>query len=289
MIDLLIMGSSRPQLWGYMWDSFQDYVHWRNPYTVFMHEDFIYPEKSEAALSLASNFIKNLDSHYHDPPIGLGPAMDYMFRWINEIKVDTKYIFYMQDDWEFERPIDVEQLVWIMERNPDINCIFFNKYPNFPTLNGIEQPQCTVDNVDMCLYHSWTFLPGIWRMSHVRKYWRVRKERPEGYFTNAFGTHEQRSDHNYAIKNLGVYMLGKQNDPRYVRHLGDDWRMAEWRMKDGKPGGSYDPEVMDDPYRAKWLPSLEDRPHRKKQYTKEEIEKLIGEEPEEARCQQKMR
>ena len=279
MLNILITSSSRPQLFPYFWESFKKMVIIRQPYKVFVHEDFVFPAQSKQVMGYLQELKDKNEIHgfySHKPPIGLGRAMNYMFN--NYIKAD--YMLYFQEDWQVERPIDIDQLIHVMDENPAVNLIFFNKIRNTKTLNKAPQPQHTYSGVDMCLYHSWTFLPGLWRMDFVRKHWRVRIERPEGYFSNVFGNHEQRMDCDYCEKAFGAYMLGKSEEYRYVRHLGNDWRMATWRLEGGKPGGCHEASRMDFPYMAPWVP-FQERPVQKQQPTKEDVEKLMSEEPKE--------
>lgn len=281
MLDLLITSSSRPQLFPYFWESFKKMMIIRQPYSVHVHEDFVFPNQSNKVINYLSA-LNDIDTvKYHNPAIGLGPAMDFMFN--NYIKAD--YMLYFQEDWQVERPIDVDQLIYVMDKNPEVNLIFFNKTRNTARLNKAMQPQYLYTDgaagIDLCLYHSWTFLPGLWRMDFVRKHWRVREERPEGYFSNAFGTHDQRMDCNYCEKTIGAYMLGKTGDYRYVRHIGNDWRMAKWRLEGGKPGGCNEPSRMDFPFIAPWVP-FDERPVQKPKPSKAEVEKQMSEEPQES-------
>jgi hypothetical protein len=276
-IDLVITGSSRPQLFPFTWESFKRNVHFRGKIRVIFHEDFVFPKESEKVVKYLEKLKSKGEIHEiitHNPAIGLGKALDDIIR--NSIKSD--FIFYLQDDWEFERPIDLDELIWTMETNPKINLIFFNKIINYDSLNNQKCPQYTFGYKDFTLWHSWSFLPGIWRMSKVREKWKCREVRPEGFFSNQFGTHDERGDIQYCIDNIGAYALGKNNEPRYVRHIGNDWRMAKWRLENGKPGGVHDSSRMDDPYMAKWLPKLDERPHRNDTYSKEEIDKMLSEE-----------
>ncbi len=278
MIDIAITSSSRPQLFPYCWESFKDMIHIRGNKKVIVHEDVVFKKESDQVVKYLRELHQKgeIQEYYSESPaIGLGRTLDWLIRQ----KIDSKYMFYLQEDWEFERPVDLDQLIWVMDNNPQINLIFLNKTKNFETLNNMPMKQYIYNGVDMCLYHSWTFLPGLWRMSFVKKHWRMRVERPEGYFTNAFGNHTQRMSCDYCEKNIGAYILGKQGEFRYVRHIGNDWRMAQWRLENGKPGGSHAP-VMDLPFIAPWVP-YPDRPVQKPNPTKEELEKLMSEEPQE--------
>ena len=258
-LDILIMGSSRPQLLVYLIESLQRFVlsQIQNvEYKIFLHEDFLIPSESDKTIKFCKE--NNITVVNHNPNIGVGPAMDYMFK--KHIK--APYLLYLQDDWEFERSgIDVDRILCMMNRNQNVNCVTFHKYRNMKPFDRWEHKEVEFDGVGMCLYPGWTFNPGIWRMSKVRQHWRTKKERPEGYWQTGLGTHEQRMSHKYCEDNLGSYVYGGMGEYRYVRHLGGTWRMAEWQMNNKKPGGTLHWEfqsVKRD--RAPWLGDLTERP-----------------------------
>ena len=279
-VDLLITGSSRPQLFPFTWKSFKKYVHFRGKLRVIFHEDFVFPKESQKTIIYLNELKKKGEINEiitHNPSIGLGNTLDKILRK----NIESDFMFYLQDDWEFERPIDLDELVWIMETNKKMNLIFFNKIKNNSSINSDSCPQYTFGYKDFILWHGWTFLPGIWRMSMVKekiKNLKFRDTRPEGFFTNLFGDHKKRHDIKHCEENIGAYALGKTNEPRYVRHIGNDWRMASWRLENGKPGGCHDASRMDDPYRGAWLPPLAERPVHKQNPTQEEIDKMLAEE-----------
>ena len=196
-------------------------------------------------------YLKTIDVHqvdYNVPAIGLGNTLDH---YINNL--NSKYVLYLQEDWEFERPIDIDEITWTMDQNPYINLIFFNKIRNSGIINKQEQREVDYDGFKCCVYHGWSFFPGIWRLDFVKKHWVKRDLKPEGGFTNQFGNHHKRTDVGYCRKTIGAYIYGRVGEYRYVRHLGNNWRMAEWRLENGQPGGRHS-EDMDKPYMAPWVP-----------------------------------
>lgn len=123
---------------------------------VYFHEDFVFPDESKQTLVYLNK--QNIPYESHNPAIGLGKAMDHMFKKYTK----SKYMFYLQDDWEFERPIDVNHMIYTMEQNPgEVNMIGLNKICNNGSINGASQPQYTYNGLDMILYHGWTFLPAL--------------------------------------------------------------------------------------------------------------------------------
>jgi len=252
-LEVLITGSSRPQLWPIFWESFKKMCVIRKPYEVIAHEDFVFPEESNKVITYLEDLKSKNEIHTIDtdrPPKGLGHCMNH---YITK-RLTAKYVFYLQEDWYMERPVDIDQIMWVMDQNPKINLIFFNKIRNVGSINHQEQKEFTYSGLKMCLYHAWPFLPGIWRTDFARKRWVYRKDHPEGAMTNAFGTHDQRTSVDYCVNNIGAYIYGPQGDSRYVRHLGNDWRMASWRLEEGRPGGNHNSLTMDRPYMAPWVP-----------------------------------
>ena len=275
-IDMLITSSSRPQLFPYCWESFKKYVVFSGQIRVFVHEDFVFPDKSKRVINYLEKLKKRGEIHeycVHSPAVGLGRAMDFMLR----SKITANYMIYLQEDWEFERPVDLDRIIWTMENHHEINLLLFNKFRNMASVTRVKQPQFTYKGLDMCLSASWAFLPGIWRMSHAMKYWRMREHHPEGYMTNSFGTHQQRANNDYSKKIMGAYWLGKIGEPRYVRHIGNNWRMASWRLEKGRPGGRHDAKTMDFPHRANWLPIQEDRPVQGQSWDERKTQRMLGE------------
>jgi hypothetical protein len=258
MIDVLLMSSSRPQLLKYTISSFKRFVGKlsNNKLKYMLHEDFVFPEQSIQSIDIAKS--EKFDViEKHQPKVGLGISMDYMFK--KHVKSD--YFVYLQDDWEFERPIELDRIIWVMENNPQINLIIFSHYKNIRPDWEFKSKEYDFDGLKLCSYNGWSFNCGVWRRNIIDKKWRVREIRPEGYFTNQFGTHNERLDSDFCYKNIGAYYYGGIGEPRYVRHLGSTWRMADWRLENGKPSGKREWEIMSlKRDRAEWLGDLPKRP-----------------------------
>lgn len=255
-LEVLITGSSRPQLWPYFWESFNRMCIIREKPKVTVHEDFVFEKQSHKVANLCQNKFAGIDVFdYDNPAIGLGRTLTaYLTK-----RIEKKYVFYLQEDWEFERPIDIDQVIWTMDHFPHINQVFFNKIRNNAVVNKCRQEERTFDKMKCCVYHGFTFNPGIWRTSFVKKYWPTGvQQRPEGAFQSIFGTHHQRKDTKYCEDRIGSYIYGPTGDHRYVRHLGNDWRMASWRLENhgGEmvPGGNHNSKTMDKNYMAPWVP-----------------------------------
>ena len=260
-IDLMIFGSSRPKLLEYTYQSFKKMIEDISSNTNIhkkMHEDYVFSDESIQSIKYAKS--KGFDVTVSQPFKGLGNGMKHMI--LN--KAESPYIFYLQDDWEFERPVDIDRILWIMDKNPKIHCVTFNKYRNMKPIQDFEDKEYDFDGQKMCIYNGWQFLPGIWRTAFIQPLWLLhgtRKERPEGYWQNILGSHEQRLSHKWLEETVGAYMYGGMGEYRYVRHIGGTWRMAEWRRKDGYGSGEVHWDFMNlKRDRAPWLSPMGKRP-----------------------------
>lgn len=267
-LDVLITASSRPQLLKPTVEYFHKFIHFEGKMRWILHEDFVYKEQSKETIKWAKESGYFDEIYEDDPPLGLGVSIEEMLK-----KINTKFMFYLQDDWVFERPVDLDRIVYTMERDDKINCIHFNKYRNMPMVDGFKQKEMTLTDAGLrvCIFHSWSLLPGVWRTDFVRDRWiEPRTNRPVAWFTWQLGSgikrrgkmiknfearlNNRKSDiyketkgkwenvpsdeevYKYLQENVGVYLYGHLGDPRYIRHIGEDLRMEHWRRKDGKPG-----------------------------------------------------
>ncbi len=265
-LEVLITGSSRPQLWPYFWESFKKMCIMRDDPKIIVHEDQVFPGQTAEVVKYCERLKRNqaIDEFDLDAPaIGLGTTIE---RYLRSSRLNGKYTFYIQEDWEFERPIDIDHITWTMDRHDDINLIFFNKIKNNGSINRQKQEQVDYDGYPYCVYHSWTMLPGIWRTGWVRKHWpRNCTHKPEGAMTRQFGLHDHRTSVEYCRENIGAYIYGRTGEFRYIRHLGNDWRMASWQLegdRQNRPGGNHNSKTMDLDYMAPWVPYPE-RPTQK--------------------------
>lgn len=249
-MDVLITASSRPQCLVRTMDAFLKHIKYSKPFRFIIHEDFVFRKQSVETL----RYIRE-SGLFHEvmcskSPIGLGRAIVRIFP-----KVKTKYVFYLQDDWEFERSVNLDDVVGVMDNYPDINQIFFNKYKTLGVVNGFHFDEREVHPINsnklltICLNNGWQLLPAVWRTAWMMQRYRwygEREQRPEGHFTNKLGSNRERMNPNFCAQNIGSYIWGKIKEYRYLYHLGNELRMASWRLEKGKPGGSHPPDSFDE-------------------------------------------
>ena len=244
-IDLQIVSASRLLHLMNMADSMKKCIFRHCKMRSIIHDDVIAGcEDVDRVTKLGDEFYQS------DPPIGQARAIHFLME-----KWRTPYIFHVEDDWEFELPVDLDRILWTMENNSRINCIFFNKQHNRHEIEGFIQEEVDFDGLKCCKSYHWPFLPGIWRADVFKAKWKFRQDRPEGYFNQQFGTHEERQELAKQDK-FCVYMLGESEHPRYVRHQGENDSRLSWRKNRHKGKIKYS---MDDVRsRAPWLPFPEE-------------------------------
>ena len=254
MIDILIMGSSRPELLPYCIKSIREKVKYSGDFRWLYHEDFVFPEKSKKALDWVTNLahgnqsstgwtwseLQNFDVvKKHNPAIGYGRAIEHMLDYI-----ESPFFLMVQEDCEFEREVDLDIVLNLMDKYNEINQITYhiNKTPKQFTGKGAvyDLKEYEFDNVILTLWYSWFFFPNVTRLDWFKEKWIVKPDEPEKFkpadwFINeVLGNIQDRIKHEYSYNNIGSFIYGKIGEPRYVRHIGDSWRSPYWQLKKKK-------------------------------------------------------
>lgn len=257
-MDVLVTSSSRGECLRLSIESFIDKVRYSDTFRFLLHEDFVFKKHSDRCLKWAKESGIFDKIFFHKNHIGLGKAIVLLFK-----QVKSEFCFFVQDDWYWEREVPLDDIIGIMKNYSDINQIIFNKYRNYGVIKSFEYKERIVHPVNsnneyiICLNNMWSLLPGIWRTAWMKKRYKnfgKRYEKPEGFFSNTLGMSINRQNSRYCEKNIGSYIWGSHGDPRVVHHLGDELRMASWRLENGRPGGSMGTKEHDDKHREKNLP-----------------------------------
>lgn len=248
-IDVVVTSSSRSLLLPYCIESFKKRLITDRKLRWILHEDFVFEKESKTLLEQNSHHFDHVFSH--NPAIGLGCSLDFLLP-----KVKSKYMFYIQDDFFLERPVELDRILWTMDRHPKINLILLNKYRNIRNLGGFGSKEFDFDGLKLFLYNGWSFNPGVWRISKVREKWVKSQDvntRVENLFNKQFRLEKDRFNVDICYEKLGAFFYGAYNEPRYIRHIGGTWRMGAWRMENGKPGGDPKYDNLGDQHRASWV------------------------------------
>lgn len=268
-LDVVITASSRPKLLKYTINYFLKFCYlWGNNFRFLINEDFVIPKESEKTIRWLNEKWewKNKVIFFHKKPLGLEQSLLLLMK-----EVKTPFFFYLQDDWVFERPVELDRILWIMENKPKMNLVFFNKHHNMAIYRkNIKQPEESFQGLDphakFCLFHSWSFLPGIWRTDFsLNKYEKAlktsKRETAPAKMTETIRSWEEmdRAMHsgNFSLfrDKVGSYIWGGHGERRFVRHIGEDHRMESWRLVNGKPGSEGVDQYKNwKTFGARWIP-----------------------------------
>jgi len=223
IIDLLVTSASRPALLEKTLTSFSGNVELTQHYfRGLLHEDILEEEPSKQIIVWASRFSFSVVEH-HQPHIGLGPAIGYML----DNFVTSKYLFYLQDDWELVRPLDLDLAIDYMEKYPMINQIRFNKRKTMPFVGDnpkkrwYKKEVLFGDRIFTVSPH-WVLNPALWRVDFISdKFvpsyefcnWRTNDVLKQGKGPNEI-------DADWIAENMGTFIWGGIGEPPFFRHLG---------------------------------------------------------------------
>jgi len=144
----------------------------------------------------------------------------------------TEYCFLLEHDWVFNKPIEFDSLISVMDTHPHINNVRFNLRPNI--VAGTDHTLYKDDQIkEMNLLNtsSWSNNPKIMRMSHW-DYCNNRLTSQSQYNYNTiesalfymFCDDVKNTSFEDANKNIwGSYIYGELNDEPTIQHL--DGRM----------------------------------------------------------------
>lgn len=131
-------------------------------------DDYVDHPKIDNAACRA--FIKNLElfecCYFPEENQGLGGVINHMYR-----QVQTPYVLHLEHDWKFLRSVALKPLVEIMEAQPEITCIRFNKKitkaaPQLFWLNEPERQRQFGSHI-LTETKSWTVNPTLYRTAHM--------------------------------------------------------------------------------------------------------------------------
>jgi len=219
-IEVLRPSASRPDLLRRTHEEFLKRVHYSGGFLFGMHEDVLQINPSIEALQWAikTGYFTMTD----DPPVGQGNSLRRLI-----LTAKSKYIFQFEDDWLFLRDIDLDQVIQIMEENPEVNQICFHKRPIMEMKGPFKKEQVSKSGFPLVVSPHWNFLPAVWRLSYIQP-----------FFAESFGIMNKNfawqlnemvkqipggagfRDHEWMKANVGAYFFGKHGEETYIKHLG---------------------------------------------------------------------
>jgi hypothetical protein len=196
-IDVLISSASRPECMKEAMMSFLKHIKCSYTLRWVLHEDVVLKNESEEVLSWAKYnriFSKIIIT---EPAQRLTHAVMMLLQ-----EAKSKYILKLEDDWIFIDNVDIDYMSEVMDKNNDINQVYFNK--SMTPGKIIFKNKMPVIAPEGKGPYEWAMAPGLWRMDFIKPRWR-----------------EDISA--YAVKldqPVGDYLYGKDLVRPNIRHIG---------------------------------------------------------------------
>ena len=232
-MDVLITSASRDKCLKSEIETFKKHVICSQEFDFHLHEDCVpgLEDSYEETVrwSKESGIFKTV---LHDKPrVGRGTALNQLREYAN-----SKYVFYMEEDFDWIRSINLDYLIQIMDNYSHINQIAFNWRNDIkvPKPNGPNGQKFFYYENRMFNYHTlhvserWTWQPALWRTEWVKKYWNFDKFKSNKGFNRKFKQDIGFDEWNpkWHEENIGAYYYGSSfdMDKVYVEHTSWDIR-----------------------------------------------------------------
>jgi hypothetical protein len=168
--------------------------------------------------------------------VGQIAAIDFAYQ-----RLDTPFIFHLEDDWEFYRPGFIEKSMALLEELPDCLQVWIralndtNQHPLALERHELARiPYRRLETGYQGIWHGFSFNPGLRRLADYRRLGMYR------WFVT-FDPHNPASSEwiiSEIYRQLGFYavILGDHNGTGYVRHIG--WGRTVMKTTSAADGGS---------------------------------------------------
>lgn len=206
VIDVLMTTSSRFNDFRKTIKSFLENVECKDGYRLLLHEDVRDEAESKRITNWAEGTFEEI--LISDPFVGRASG----FRKLLDL-VNSTYFVYLEQDWEFNKLVNLDKLRDIMARRRNINQIAFSnsRYIVKPSWSWIEQ-----GGLVFTISKFWYMSPSLCRKTFTLR--RMNFFMPP----NCGKTFTQSVTAELGKFKLGVYALGEPGE--YVKHIGPEGR-----------------------------------------------------------------
>lgn len=228
IMDVLITSASRPKNLKSEIVCFLKHVKYSGEFNFHLHEDVVPGMESQSGelSSWARDSGIFTTVYASNPRIGRGRALNKLRQHAN-----SKYVWYLEDDWDFIEDVDLDSILEMMDKHGHINQVAFFylnidrvKKPGGP--DGLDEyiyARRTFDGHIMFVAERWGWCPAIWRKDFVvqTNNWQFESQKANKHFNykfkhKAYGAREECGlnewNPEWLAKNIGAYYYG-QSDP----------------------------------------------------------------------------
>ncbi len=219
VMDVIITSSGRHTIFPTM-ESFLDKVKYSGEFRFIINVDLCI-KKHEWDIILLFKKLNMKCFNINYIPQGFTKALAFVLK-----RVETPFYFHLEDDWIFEKEINIDPLRDLFYEHNFINHICFSKkkilYYNelfylrklkfIPvTCDKFKTKNVSIDNIDLVKTITYSTNPNISRTRHFQKLWHV----------NSLNLEQQFSLQNFLLGNRrGYYIHGRIGEEAMVRHIG---------------------------------------------------------------------
>lgn len=235
MLDVFITSASRPLLLRRTLESFLDKVIFSGTFRFFVNEDYVAPNESTVCVGLLGEFLDNYHLKCNNPPIGLSGAFSYFSKYFS-----SPYMFYLQDDWELIRPLNLDSVLSMIHSWSDIMSIAQLRFNKRRTMeykgegeNIWHKEEVWLGEERLTTSDSVYLNPALWDMEFFRPFLAIDftgkpHQRPFIWKLNehiraAFSI--KKGNKTEFSRTVGTYIYGGVGEEPYFKHLGKDDRM----------------------------------------------------------------
>lgn len=180
-----------------------------------LYEDVVKVDRSKAVLDWA------FESKLFDWIVKVEPAKRLGIAVFEGLKnIESKYVVKWEDDWFFPREVYLDEILRVMEDDPKINQIAFNKHPNEFHKHGIIRPVRDCGSFKLTQVQEWVLGPGIWRTEFARSKWPYLEDAHQAIAYFGLLDMKKGQDWKWLEENTGCWFYGGHNEGPFLDHIG---------------------------------------------------------------------
>lgn len=213
-LDIMRTSASRVDLFKYSTEAWRKFIKFSGKLRWMVHEDVLNDQRGSELVMWAKQ--NDYEVIVHRPPIGQGRSLQEL---LNRVK--TKYVLNCEDDFAPIREIDLDLAISLMESNPKVNQICFNKRQTMSGKPGFKKLVIDVDGHKLTTNPHWALIPALWRTDWIRPQW-VPFSQGRHWDLNYMlkGKCEHVRPAEWVIENIGTYYMGDIGENQFTEHLG---------------------------------------------------------------------
>ncbi|OGS40487.1 MAG: hypothetical protein A3K77_00640 [Euryarchaeota archaeon RBG_13_31_8] len=220
VLDIMRLSASRHELLYRSTESLKNNLQFNGKIRIIFHEDVLNEAASNKCIQIAQE--NNFDIIKSDKPnIGHGASLNWLLK-----QVTSKYVLNWEDDQELIRDLDLDRIIFIMDKHPDkINQVAFHKREIEKHHYDWVAEEIELENTKFVTNPHWAYVPALWRAEYIKPRWLGSNSGNHHWEQNAhlkkvhIDSGEMKSA-KWVLENTKTFYFGKVGEPAYVKHIG---------------------------------------------------------------------